>query len=97
MDFAVDVYQLTTKFPQGELYGLISQMRRAAVSAPSNIAEGAADRTRQQFLNFCLTRSVHSMRSIHNWSLRYVLRMRPELITTGSIKGAMSALRSLMV
>ena len=52
MDFVVNVYELTRNFPQEELYALTSQLRRAAVSAPSNIAEGAADGTRQQFSNY---------------------------------------------
>jgi four helix bundle protein len=52
MDLVLEVYRLTQKFPAMELYGLTSQMRRAALSVPSNIAEGAADRTHSQFSNF---------------------------------------------
>jgi four helix bundle protein len=47
-----DVYQLTRMFPEAEKYGLISQMRRAAVSIPSIIAEGQARHTRKEFIQF---------------------------------------------
>jgi hypothetical protein len=40
MKFAVEVYRTTAQFPRHELYGLSNQLRRAAVSIPSNIAEG---------------------------------------------------------
>jgi len=49
------VYNLTTLFPREELYGLTSQMKRAAVSVPSNIAEGAARGTDKEFLHFLYT------------------------------------------
>jgi four helix bundle protein len=43
IEFVKDIYILTKKFPKEELYGLTSQMRRSAVSIPSNIAEGFKD------------------------------------------------------
>lgn len=49
---SLSIYRLTEKFPQRELYGLASQMRRAAVSIPSNIAEGKSRRTRADFAHF---------------------------------------------
>ena len=49
MDFVKDVYQVTETFPKHEMYGLVSQMRRAAVSVPSNVAEGAARKGIKEF------------------------------------------------
>ena len=57
MEIAVDIYKETKQFPHQELYGLSSQMRRAAVSIPSNIAEGFArkhNKEYRQFLYICL-------------------------------------------
>jgi four helix bundle protein len=52
MDLVQTVYELTGAFPKEEVYGLTSQLRRSAVSIPSNIAEGAARNTDKEFLNF---------------------------------------------
>src|SRR5438876_11425530 len=52
MDLARRVYLLTRSFPVDEKFGLISQMRRAAVSIPSNIAEGQARNTTGEFVQF---------------------------------------------
>lgn len=52
MDLVVVIYELTEQFPKEEIYGLTSQMRRSAVSIPSNIAEGRRRGTRQDYLNF---------------------------------------------
>ena len=46
------IYDLTNAFPREEIFGLIAQMRRAAVSVPSNLAEGAARSSRKEFSQF---------------------------------------------
>ena len=52
MDLAMQVYRLTETFPKHELYGLTGQIRRAAISIPSNIAEGKGRRTDRDFSSF---------------------------------------------
>lgn len=52
IDLVEQVYQLTQPFSKTEEFGLTSQMRRASVSVPANIAEGAARQTKREFLHF---------------------------------------------
>ena len=52
IELATWLYETTTRFPKEELYGIVSQMRRAAVSVPSNIAEGQARRHKTEFVQF---------------------------------------------
>src|SRR3989338_9416890 len=52
MDFVVSLYKLTEAFPESERFGLSSELRRAAVSVPSNIAEGYRRRSSGDFARF---------------------------------------------
>ena len=52
VDLAVKIYKTTTSFPKEEMYGLTSQIKRSAVSVPSNIAEGAGRNSKKDFNNF---------------------------------------------
>lgn len=52
IDLARNEYELTRQYPKDELFGLVSQMRRASVSIASNIAEGAARNGNKEFLQF---------------------------------------------
>jgi four helix bundle protein len=47
-----EIYQVTQKFPRSEMYGLTSQIRRAAVSIPSNMAEGQGRNSTREFKQF---------------------------------------------
>lgn len=73
MDLAKVIYALTEKFPSEERFGLVAQMRRAAVSVPSNIAEGQARHGTGEFLQF-LSHSSGSLAELEtqlilSWSL----------------------------
>jgi four helix bundle protein len=63
MDLVVVVYELTKTFPLDEMYALTSQIRRASVSVPSNISEGAAGRSAIQFRNY-LSIAIGSLNEI---------------------------------
>ena len=52
IELSRQIYLLTERFPKEEIYGITSQMRRAAVSIPSNIAEGRSRGTRKDFIQF---------------------------------------------
>ena len=60
MALAKQIYQITQAFPETEKFGLVSQMRRAAVSVPSNVAEGQARNTTGEFVQF-LSHAVGSV------------------------------------
>jgi four helix bundle protein len=63
-EIAVSIYRITSRFPKEEIYGLTSQMRRAAVSVPSNIVEGSARDSQAEYLRF-LEIAFGSLRELH--------------------------------
>jgi len=76
MELVTNIYRVTEAFPEKEIYGLISQMRRCAVSIPSNIAEGYGRNSTQEYIRF-LQISVGSLYEIQTqaeiaFNLRYL-------------------------
>jgi four helix bundle protein len=77
VDLAEAVYRATRGFPKEELYGLVSQMRRAAVSVPSNIAEGQGRQTRGEFVQFL----GHARGSLAELQTQAILAERLKMLT----------------
>ncbi|MEI6696929.1 MAG: four helix bundle protein [Bacteroidota bacterium] len=63
-EIAVLIYKITQQFPKDEMYGLTSQMRRAAVSIPSNIVEGCSRESQADYLRF-LVIAFGSLKELH--------------------------------
>lgn len=84
MDLAKETYRLVENLPGKELYGLSDQMRRAAVSVPSNIAEGQARGSDKEFIHFlCIARG-----SIAELQTQFELCVRFRYLTSDEINHA---------
>ena len=88
MDLTTEVYRLTKKLPKDELYGLTNQLRRAAVSIPSNIAEGNARFSTKEYLHFLsITRG-----SVAEVETQLLLCVRLKYLAQEDIEAALSLL-----
>lgn len=76
MDLVELVYSLTSQFPSDEKFGLVSQMRRAAVSIPSNIAEGAARKGDKELIQFLMI----AIASLSELETHYLISIRLKFI-----------------
>jgi four helix bundle protein len=101
-EIAILIYKLTKGFPKDEVYGLTSQMRRSAVSVPSNIVEGSARESQIEYVRF-LEIAFGSLRELYYQftlavRLGYVgdsenIEIEPKIIETEKVLGAL--IRSL--
>ena len=91
IDLTIDIYKLSDGFPKAEIYGLTSQMRRAAVSVPSNTAEGAARQTRKEFINF-----LHMAQgSLSELDTQLVIACRLEYLSVESFEKIENAIETI--
>lgn len=83
-DFVLEIYRVTRHFPTEEKFGLTSQLRRAAVSVPTNIAEGAGRKSSREFVNF-LSIALGSIAELDtllllSWKLEFLPEKEAEVL-----------------
>lgn len=93
MDLAVEVYSITGRFPKEEMFGLASQIRRAAVSIPSNIAEGAARNSRKEYIQFLYV----ALGSVAELETQLLLARRLKFIVDTNVLGQVERVRQLLL
>ena len=89
IELVVDIYSCTRDFPNEEMFGLTSQLRRAAVSIASNIAEGKGRRTDREFLQFLhhARGSVFEVETQLTIASRLAYLPEPDVLETGEFRG----------
>ena len=93
LKYCTPIYKITAKFPEEEKFGLISQLRRASVSVPSNIAEGSARNSNKDFIRF-LEYSLGSCREIDT---QLLVSVDLEFISSDEINLLSNELNRIMV
>ena len=91
MALAKDIYKITTGFPSEEKFGLISQMRRAAVSVPSNLAEGQARNTTGEFVQFI----SHAEGSLAELDTQLTLAVELNFLSAERAEGCLESIAEL--
>ena len=92
MDLVVATYRLSSKFPEEEKYGLTSQMRRAAISVPSNIAEGAARNSTKEYIRFLYI----ALGSLSELETQFLISNRLNYIND-ILEGAITEIRRMLL
>jgi four helix bundle protein len=93
MELAEKIFSLIAKFPKEEIYGLTAQLRRSAVSVPSNIAEGAARNSHKEFIQFLYI----FMGSISELETQIILAKRLKLLKDNYILNDVYTIRKMTV
>lgn len=93
IDFVIDIYTTTKSYPPDEKYGLVSQIRRASISIPSNIAEGAGrkgDKENLYFLNIALG-------SISEVETQLIISQKLRFINSSELLKKLTDIRKMLV
>lgn len=93
LDLVEKVYSMTRSFPKEEVYGLTLQMRRAAVSVPSNIAEGAARGSKKEFIQFLYI----ALGSLEELETQLILTCRVGLTSDRSLSHTIDEVRKMLL
>ncbi len=93
MKLAKQIYLITAKFPKEETYGLVSQVRRSAISIPSNIAEGAARNSKKEFIQFLYV----SLGSLAELETQLLLSKEIGLIEYSTFEDAIEHIRKMLL
>lgn len=91
MDLVLIIYKLTETFPDSEKFGLISQMKRSAVSVPSNVAEGYGRRSKNDYKRF-----LHiSQGSLYELETQLIIACQLELISAEKLQETSALVESI--
>ena len=93
MDLAAEVHSITGHFPKDEVFGLVSQTRRAAVSIPSNIAEGAARNSRKEYIQYLYV----ALGSVAELETQLLLAARLKLAPNSDVLDRVERVRQLLL
>ena len=93
LDLAERVYSVTGSFPKEEVYGLTVQMRRSAISVPSNIAEGAARGSKKEFAQFLYI----SLGSLAELETQFIMAGRLGFTSDQSLMGKIEQVRKMLL